>query len=72
MPPSGHCAWSRLAARITCSVAQTQAGNERPLRFELKETSGRRYPSLREILAQGDYAAVSKNPDVVQAYMGTP
>jgi len=25
-----------------------------------------------EILAQGDYAAVSKNPDVVQAYMGTP
>jgi branched-chain amino acid transport system ATP-binding protein len=23
-----------------------------------------------EILAQGDYAAVSKNPDVVQAYMG--
>ena len=25
-----------------------------------------------EILAQGDYAAVSKKPDVVQAYMGTP
>jgi branched-chain amino acid transport system ATP-binding protein len=25
-----------------------------------------------EILAQGDYAAVSTNPDVVQAYMGTP
>jgi branched-chain amino acid transport system ATP-binding protein len=25
-----------------------------------------------EILAQGDYASVSKNPDVVQAYMGTP
>jgi branched-chain amino acid transport system ATP-binding protein len=24
-----------------------------------------------EILAQGDYASVSKNPDVVQAYMGT-
>ena len=24
----------------------------------------------REILAQGDYEAVSKNPDVVQAYMG--
>ncbi|MEP7327814.1 MAG: ABC transporter ATP-binding protein, partial [Betaproteobacteria bacterium] len=23
-----------------------------------------------EILAQGDYATVSKNPDVVQAYMG--
>jgi branched-chain amino acid transport system ATP-binding protein len=23
-----------------------------------------------EILAQGDYAAVSKNPDVVQAYLG--
>src|SRR2546427_6694012 len=25
-----------------------------------------------EVLAEGDYAAVSKNPDVVQAYMGTP
>ena len=25
-----------------------------------------------EILAQGDYATVSRNPDVVQAYMGTP
>src|SRR5262249_53748543 len=24
-----------------------------------------------EILAEGDYATVSKNPDVVQAYMGT-
>jgi len=23
-----------------------------------------------EILAEGDYAAVSKNPDVIQAYMG--
>jgi branched-chain amino acid transport system ATP-binding protein len=23
-----------------------------------------------EILAQGDYAAVSKHPDVVQAYLG--
>jgi branched-chain amino acid transport system ATP-binding protein len=23
-----------------------------------------------EILAQGDYAAVSKNPDVIQAYLG--
>ena len=25
-----------------------------------------------EVLAQGDYAAVSRHPDVVQAYMGTP
>jgi branched-chain amino acid transport system ATP-binding protein len=24
-----------------------------------------------EILAEGDYASVSKNPEVVQAYMGT-
>ena len=24
-----------------------------------------------EILAEGDYAAVSQNPDVIQAYMGT-
>jgi len=24
-----------------------------------------------QVLAQGDYAAVSKNPDVVQAYLGT-
>jgi branched-chain amino acid transport system ATP-binding protein len=24
-----------------------------------------------EILAEGDYAAVSKNPDVIQAYMGS-
>jgi branched-chain amino acid transport system ATP-binding protein len=23
-----------------------------------------------QVLAQGDYAAVSKNPDVVQAYLG--
>ncbi len=23
-----------------------------------------------EILAEGDYAAVSRNPDVIQAYMG--
>jgi branched-chain amino acid transport system ATP-binding protein len=23
-----------------------------------------------EVLAEGDYAAVSKNPDVIQAYMG--
>ena len=26
--------------------------------------------SLEEILAQGDYTSVSKNPDVVQAYLG--
>ena len=24
-----------------------------------------------EVLAEGDYAAVSRNPDVIQAYMGT-
>jgi len=24
-----------------------------------------------EILAEGDYATVSKNPDVIQAYMGS-
>ena len=24
-----------------------------------------------EVLAEGDYATVSKNPDVVQAYMGS-
>jgi branched-chain amino acid transport system ATP-binding protein len=25
-----------------------------------------------EILAEGDYASVSRNPEVVSAYMGTP
>ena len=27
--------------------------------------------SRGEVLAEGDYAAVSRNPDVIQAYMGS-
>ena len=28
--------------------------------------------SRGQILAEGDYASVSKNPDVITAYLGTP
>jgi branched-chain amino acid transport system ATP-binding protein len=58
-------------------LIKTVAANRTVLMVEHNLSVGRASPTpspcwrAGEVLAEGDYAAVSRNPDVIQAYMGT-